>query len=88
MTDAEKLAVLERHVNELAEIYDHIQIMGTWLRPDNTTASHKRGSGNWYARLGMAREFLSDNEAENTAAAIASKLEPPDGPSVSSGASS
>ena len=77
MTNEQRLAILEKHVAELSEIYDSVQVMGAFLTPDNRTVSQKRGSGNWYARQGMAHEFIEENIAEDTARAIAKKLEPP-----------
>lgn len=78
MTNEARLKVLERHVAELAEIYDSVQVMVTWLKPDGTTSSQKRGSGDWYARQGLAHEFIDENIAEDAAVHIARKLEPPD----------
>ena len=77
MTDEQRLEIMQKHVNALAEIYDSVQVMGTFLTSDNRTVSQKRGSGNWYARQGMAHEFIEENIAEDTARAIAKKLEPP-----------
>jgi len=78
MTGQEKLAILERHVAELAEIYDCVQVLATGLNPNNSTFCHKRGSGNWYARQGMAHEFIQENIADDAATLIAKKLEPPE----------
>lgn len=78
MTKEQKLEVLQRHVSELSEIYDNVQVLASWLETDGRTSSHKRGSGNWYARQGLAHEFIEENIAEDQAKAIASKLEPPD----------
>lgn len=78
MTGDERLAILERHVDELAEIYDAVQISATWLDPDGKTHSQKRGSGNWYSRQAMAREFVEENIADDLSTMIAKKLEPPD----------
>lgn len=78
MTDKEKIKVLEKHVSALSEIYDCVQVLATGLREDNTTFSHKRGSGNWYARKGLAHEFIEENIAEDAATQIARKLDPPD----------
>lgn len=78
MTDDERLKIVERHVAELAEIYDAVQVVGTWLTLDGYTKSHKRGSGNWYARQQMAREFIEENVADENAKSIARHLDPPD----------
>lgn len=78
MTYEQRMAVLESCVTKLSECYDAVQIMGTFLTPDNRTIGHKRGSGNWYARQGMAQQFVQDDEAESHAIQIAAKLDPPD----------
>ncbi len=78
MTNQQKLAELERHVAELSEFYDSVQIFASGLNSDGTTFSHKRGSGNWYARQGLAHEFIQENIAEDTADKISQKLDPPD----------
>lgn len=78
MTDKQKLEILERHVAELAEIYDAVQILASNLEPDGSTHGQKRGSGNWYARQGMAQEFIQEDIANEHATMIARKLDPPD----------
>lgn len=78
MTDDQRLAEIDRHVRELAELYDAVQVTGSWLTPEGRTKSHKRGSGNFYARLALCREFITEELAEDQATAIARKLEPPD----------
>jgi hypothetical protein len=78
MTNEEKLTELERHAAELSELYDSVQIFATGLNSDGTTFSHKRGQGNWYARQGMAHEFIQENIAADTADKLAEKLDPPD----------
>ncbi len=78
MTDEAKIKILERHVDELAEIYDAVQIVATGLRQDGGTFCHKRGSGNWYARESLCREFVQQAKSEEAAEQIAKKLYPPD----------
>lgn len=78
MTKEERLKILERHVGELSEIYDAVQIVGTWLSPDGCTNGQKRGSGNWYARQAMCREFIEESIQDDLSSKIADKLDPPD----------
>ncbi len=78
MTDEAKIKILERHVDELAEIYDAVQIVVTGLRPNGGTFGFKRGSGNWYARQALCREFIQEAVSEEAAEQIAKKLDPPD----------
>jgi hypothetical protein len=53
----------------LGEHFDHVQIMVSW----NEQASCYRifeGSGNWYARQGMAHEFIKKDDAQVAAQAF------------------
>lgn len=78
MTDDEKLAILDKHVRELSELYDAVQIVVTWLDPGGRTRSQKRGSGNWYARRSLCQEFITEDAHDDQAKAIARHLDPPD----------
>lgn len=78
MSADDRLRILESHVAQLSEIFDAVQVCGSFLTPDGKTLSQKRGSGNWYARQGMCKEFIDENQAEDAAQAIARKLKPPD----------
>jgi len=78
MTNDQRLAILDRHVRELSEIYDSVQVMGSFVDCNNQTMMHHRGSGNWFARQGMAHTFISESLAEDQAIQIAKKLDPPD----------
>lgn len=78
MTDAERIIIIERHAAELSEVYDSVQIFGSWVAPDGRTRSHKRGSVDFYARQGLAHEFIQENIAEDNARMIAQRLNPPD----------
>jgi hypothetical protein len=74
-TEAEKL--LEETAAKLGEHFDAIQILGTWSE-DGLTKCSKRGVGNWYARQGMAHEFINADLAQENAREIAEQLNPPD----------
>jgi len=78
MTDEQRMQILEKHVSALSEIYDAVQVVGTFLSPDGKSRSQKRGSGNWYARRGLCQEFIEQSQAEDIAIQIADKLEPPE----------
>ena len=69
--------MLQEAVMKLGEHFDAVQILGSWMNGGHTRCA-KRGSGNFYARQGMAREFIEINLAEDQAAAIAERLNPPD----------
>jgi len=69
--DADQLqAMLQRHADELAEHFDSVQILAEHTERGLTTA-HKAGCGSWYARQGMAHEFIEQDKAQEHAAAVA-----------------
>lgn len=74
-TDAEKL--LETVAAQLGEHFDAVQIMVSYNREAQTFCV-KRGCGNWYARQGMAHEFINANQAEEQARQIAEVIQPPE----------
>lgn len=78
MTDDERIEILHRHVTELSELFDAVQIVGSFLTPEGTTRCQKSGSGNWYARQAMCREFVEENFTRQQAESIAEELEPPE----------
>lgn len=65
MTHTEKEAksdIVQRAVNDLIEHFDSVQIFTTHTE-EGVTRGIKKGGGDFYARIGMAREFLIvDNE--------------------------
>lgn len=65
---------LARCLNELSEYSDSVQILLTYQDEDGMTASVFKGRGNYFARLGMAQEFLSRDKAEVSAAQIVKQL--------------
>lgn len=78
MTDEETFDMIDKHVDELREHFPHVQILVSW-EDDTTKNTHDvfRGKGNWYARVGMAREFLT-RDKEHTAAHELGKVIKPD----------
>lgn len=66
MDAKEAVALLDFHVSALMEHYDSVQIMVT--RSDHTgTEDFMRGGGNWYARQGMAHDFITRDKARTEA---------------------
>lgn len=63
MTNKEAEKLMESHAAQLAEHFGAVQIMGTFLRPDGNTVCVKRGAGDYYARQGMAQEFIDVDRA-------------------------
>jgi hypothetical protein len=80
MTPEDALKIVDKAVCELREFFPHVQILATW-EDENTpfgTFDVFRGKGNWYARVGMAKEFLTRDEGQTTAKEIGDRLDPPD----------
>ncbi len=55
----------------------HIEILATWTE-EGKTKSVATGYGNWYARQGMAHEFITDSIALENAKQLASRINPPE----------
>ena len=66
---------LDAALHILGEQFEHVQIMAT-STIEGKTVSNSRGCGNWYARLGMAHEFINEEVARENALKIADKLKP------------
>lgn len=69
--------MLEDAAAKLGEHFEVVQIMVSWNERGNTYAA-KRGCGNWYARQGLAREFINTEMAAENARQLADILPRPD----------
>lgn len=79
MTGEEAQKIVDKAVCELREFFPHVQILASWEDDTNgNTFDLFVGKGNWYARAGMAREFLNRDQGQVAAKEIAARLEPPD----------
>lgn len=74
-TDPEK-DQLDKVVSALTEQWDCVQILVSRLDQRGTTQGRRWGSGNWYARKEMCREFIDQDQDINLAKAIASETKP------------
>ncbi len=64
--------------SQLGEHFDAVQILATRMAPEGGgTERFACGSGNWYARQGMAQHFIKMDEADTLSVEIGRKLEPP-----------
>lgn len=77
MTHEELIALIEEAAAKLGEHCNSVQILVT-VSENGGTSGIKRGVGDWYARQGMAHEFINMDIASDTASQIAEKLNPPD----------
>lgn len=73
MNPEEVNALFDEIIARLGEHFDAVQIMVSW-NEESTTQSISRGSGNWYARQGMAHEFVNKDMAQENAHQIAARI--------------
>lgn len=62
--------MLRHHVAQLMEFFDTVQVFVT-KHGNEGTRSDYRGAGNWFARFGQIREWVSGEEAKSRAQEIA-----------------
>jgi hypothetical protein len=61
---------VDKALGVLGEHFDACQFIGTYVDDDGITHCLTRGTGNWFARMGAAREFIDRDQAQTTADAI------------------
>lgn len=72
----EKLELMRKIASELAEHFDAVQILASHRDGNGNTQLIKYGEGNWYARQGMAHDFINAEQAQETAIQIAERIHP------------
>ena len=77
MTDIEAEKMLEFEAAKLAEHFGAVQILVSWVVEGKTHLT-RRGQGNFYARIGMCHDMIASDIAQENAAALAPKINPPD----------
>lgn len=77
MSPAEAQKLIEECAAKLGEHFEAVQILASWT-DQGVTHGSKRGCGNWYARQGLAHEFINQDMAHEHAVQIAEHLNPPD----------
>jgi hypothetical protein len=80
----ERYAFLRRITAELGEHFDAVQILVSWNEEGNSELL-TFGCGNWYARQGMAHDFITRDQAQTQAAELAEQLPNPPPPSADDG---
>lgn len=58
---------IEKALEILGEHFDSVQILANHETVEGKTVAAFWGAGNWYARTGMAHEFLDQDSARNFA---------------------
>ncbi len=77
--DDDVIPILDAKLAELMEHFESVQIMVSW--PDEKsrgTRSAYRGQGNWFARQGMAHDFIAMDQAETAAREVGRVINPPE----------
>lgn len=69
MTSEQAQKIVEKHVAAIAEHFPNVQILASRIKGDGSgnTEAHFFGAGDWYARQGMAHEFITMDTARTTA---------------------
>ena len=71
MTDGERNKLIDQHVDALMEHFSTVNILVTYPCEDgNGTMGVARGAGDFYARFGMAMEFIDRAKADTLAEKI------------------
>jgi hypothetical protein len=78
MTREEASQLLAKTAEALGEHFDAVQILTSRMVSENGgTERFASGSGNWFARQGMAHAFIKSDEADTLAHEVGKKLAPP-----------
>lgn len=70
--------IVETAAAKLGEHYEAVQILVSGPLEGGGTRCLKRGVGNFYARQGMAHEFINEDMAAETGRSVAAHLESQD----------
>jgi hypothetical protein len=62
MTGEEAFEFVKKHVAQLGEHFDSVQVFCTKDEGEAGTASVDLGSGNWFARYGQVREWIEQKD--------------------------
>ena len=63
MTDEQRKQYIDKRVSEIMEVCESVQVSATFKDTDNgATLCYHTGSGNFYARLGSCREFITTQD--------------------------
>ena len=77
LTPQEQSALARPHALALSEYFDTVQILVS-NTTDLGTEHVFLGSGNWYARQGMAHDFINKDRAQTEAHELAGVIHPPE----------
>ena len=75
MTPEEIERIMTQAQDLLGDHFDCFQIMVSW-NEEGLTKMRNIGGGNWYARQGMAHEFINADSAQTSALEISKVINP------------
>lgn len=70
---SEQDPIIEQALRLLGEHFDHVQLLVSWDADSETRFIHS-GCGNWYARQGMAHQFINSDMAQNVGHEVAEAM--------------
>jgi len=79
LTLQEQERVVRQHVDALGEFFDSVQILASNVTQIGTENVFT-GSGKWFARQGMAHDFINRDRAQTEAHELAGAMRPPEEP--------
>lgn len=71
----QRIEKMRQAVEALIEHFDSVQIMAS-ITEDGSTNAHYVGRGDFYARLGMAHEFIENDKSQITARDLSAAIKP------------
>lgn len=78
-TEEQRQRTIDECIARLMEFGEAVQILLTWREPSTgNTFNIYDGRGNWYARTGMAHDFLQQDKARTNAHEMPKPLPPED----------
>lgn len=66
MNDNQHHDLVRKFARDLGEHFDAVQVLVTW-NEEGISKDFACGSGNWYARQGLAHEFITKNQSMSIA---------------------
>lgn len=75
----QKIDVVKKALHDLGEHFESVQILATFVEEGQTLRSFS-GCGNWYARQGMAHEFINQEWRRTLPLKLPKKIKPEDEP--------
>ncbi len=76
MTNEQIQLLVENAARDLSEHFDAVQILVSW-NEESISKNLYSGAGNWYARQGMAHDFINQDVAQENARQLGAKIQPP-----------